>query len=109
MAKDGPRYRNAFDSGVRRLHGLLSVDFMLDLQTTANQRPHFSREDDLVNVFESSRHIRIRELLTVLLEELLALFLFVLRSLNLVAKDDVDGSIRTHHCDLCRGPGVDEV
>lgn len=79
------------------------------LQTTTDQRPSFPWEDDLVNISEFCSNVRIREFLAILLEELLALFLLVLRSLNLFAKDDVDGSIRTHHCALRREPDVDEV
>ena len=70
------------------------------LQTTTDQRPSFPWEDDLVDVSESSSHVRIRELLSVLLHELLAFLLLVLCCFDLLAKNDVDGPARSHRCDL---------
>ena len=80
-----------------------------DLERRDQHRACRPRLDHLVDVAALGGVVRVREALLVVGDQLGAARLRVVRLLELLAEDDVDGSLRPHHRDLGRRPGDVEV
>ena len=71
--------------------------------------PSLLRLDDVVEKPPFRRHVRIGELLLVVLNQLLGFLCRLLGRSDFPLEDDVDGSLGTHNGDLGRRPGVIEI
>src|SRR5690242_18821502 len=89
------------------LRRVLLALVLQDLERADDFRSRLFRLDDLVDVAELRSLERVRERAPVVGDEALALLVGILRALELVAEDDVDGALRTH--DRYLGGGEREV
>ena len=79
------------------------------LERVDEHGPRPARLDHLVDVAALRRAVGIRKPFPVVLDQLLAARLRIVRVLELLAEDDVHRAVRAHHRDLCRRPREVEV
>src|SRR5690242_12968570 len=78
------------------------------LERAADRRPRLARVDHVVDHVVARGHVHVDDLPEAL-DQLLALGRRVLGLLDLLTEDDLNRSLCSHHADLSRGPGDDQV